>query len=467
MGALPASLSPTASFAQSGSPEVHDFYEAGVKHFKDGEYPEALDAFVKADELSSRMSPRPPHAYRVICNIGRTHVRLGRSVEAVAALQRCCEDAMVKGKTTMPEAELHQIESIIADQMGRIAEVAVRVSRDGALISVDGTSRGTSPLQQPIRVDAGKHTMTITLAGYEPFNGLFAVLVGERRTEPVELRPVPPVKIVLGRLSIQCPIPAMGVSIDDQAVGETPFAAALPIPIGRHEVSFKRAGYLGNRESVTVGADAALSVQCNPGIVPALAPTLAAWISVDASDATTTVLVDGAPPPRGGLVPPGLHHIEVSRPAYLTWAHDVTLSVGQRETLHPQLALAPERLSPEERVARTHFRWAGVAGGLGGVSAVVGAIAGAVVLGRKGLIDRECADILKCSLAGKAAWEDIQAPGVVSTAGFSLAGAALVVTVVLLITAPTTKGRRSGSRVLSSTMLPVSGGATLPLEWSF
>jgi hypothetical protein len=89
---------------------------------------------------------------------------------------------------------------------------------------------------------------------------------------------------------------------------------------------------------VVAGAAIALAVAAN--VVSALRPGVLD-LAVAPNDALVTI--DGAPvdPPRVS-VPRGAHHVEVSRPGYVTQTHDVDIRAGEEQSLALALSLSPE-----------------------------------------------------------------------------------------------------------------------------
>jgi hypothetical protein len=131
-------------------------FEKGVAAFDDRRYAEAADAF----EAAYRLSP----AFVVLYNIGQVDVVLGRSVEAVDAFDRYLK----QGASAVPADRRREVEGEIEKQTARIGSIAVRTFPDGAELRVDGALVGRTPLQKPVRVTAGRHTVAATLKGRTP-----------------------------------------------------------------------------------------------------------------------------------------------------------------------------------------------------------------------------------------------------------------------------------------------------------
>jgi hypothetical protein len=136
-----------ARAAGDGRAAAHEHFDRGMAASNDQRFAEAVREFEQAYELWPD--------YRVLYNIGKVRVTLGRSAEAVAAFEAYLE----KGGAELPEERRQEVREAVAGQLAHVATIDVRVSEDGAEVRVDGRLVGTSPLGAPVRVTEGKHTV--------------------------------------------------------------------------------------------------------------------------------------------------------------------------------------------------------------------------------------------------------------------------------------------------------------------
>lgn len=132
-----------------------EHFERGVAAFNARRYAEAREEFDTAYQLSP--------AYVVLYNVAQVNVALGNSVEAIDAFERY----LAQGASSIPASRRAEVEREIAAQRERVSTLEVTVDIAGAQIRLDGRWVGTTPLAEPLRVNAGPHTLGVTLEGYE------------------------------------------------------------------------------------------------------------------------------------------------------------------------------------------------------------------------------------------------------------------------------------------------------------
>ena len=156
------------------------------------------------------------------------------------------------------------------------------------------------------------------------------------------------------------------VLVDGQSVGTTPLASAIPVDVGRHRVTIKKAGFVAvEQEAEAFGGS---DVLVNASLVAA---RHTAQLVVRA-DTLATIMVDGKSLAQGsfdGAVEVGLHHVNVSAPGKQTYLADVDLHDGETRQLQVTLEDDKHGGSP----------WPWIAGG---VAAAVGLSVGGYFLFR-------------------------------------------------------------------------------------
>lgn len=131
------------------------YFQRGVELGGQGAYAESLQEFSRAYELS-------PH-YTVLYNIGQAQVALGHAADAVDALRRYLSE----GGANIALERRQQVEAEIIRQFARTATLELRVDVAQALVTIDGTARGRTPLPGPLRLDAGVHQVQVALPSGE------------------------------------------------------------------------------------------------------------------------------------------------------------------------------------------------------------------------------------------------------------------------------------------------------------
>jgi hypothetical protein len=150
-------LRASLALAQSDPKVVaHEHYEKGLAAFDDERFQDASDEF----EAAYRISP----AFAVLYNIGRVDGALGRSVEAVQALEKY----LAQGAAAIAPDRRKEVTAEIDRQRARIGSLTIRTVPASADVRVDGKLIGKTPLAEPVLVSTGTHTIEALLSGYSP-----------------------------------------------------------------------------------------------------------------------------------------------------------------------------------------------------------------------------------------------------------------------------------------------------------
>jgi hypothetical protein len=148
-----AARAPTPAPVEDAKAAAHTHFDRGLAASNDQRFGDAAVEFEKAYELFPD--------FRVLYNIGKVRVALGRSAEAIDAFEAYLD----KGGGEVPEERRQEVRDAIAAQMSHVATLAIRVSPDGAELRLDGKLVGLSPLPEPLRLTEGKHTVEAMLPG--------------------------------------------------------------------------------------------------------------------------------------------------------------------------------------------------------------------------------------------------------------------------------------------------------------
>jgi len=158
--------------------EARTRFKRGVSLYENGDYRAALIEFRKAYEIAPN--------YRVLFNIGQASYELKDYADALGFFERYKEEA---GAGISPERE-EAVDKWIEQLRGLVGTLDVRVNAEGAEITIDNKVVGTSPIQEPIRVSAGRRTISVSKAGYAPLQRYVDVAGAETATLELSLVPL-------------------------------------------------------------------------------------------------------------------------------------------------------------------------------------------------------------------------------------------------------------------------------------
>jgi hypothetical protein len=155
----------TAHAQADGETEIaRQRFLEGVKHYDQHEYDKARLAFLQAYLL------RPHPA--VLLNLAQSQLRAGRYAEAA--------DNFAKYIRENPGAEaMSHAKAAFEEARDKVGEVSVEVNATGAVINVDGTDVGKSPLPYAVYMMPGRHMVRATKGGLSADESLEAI-AGQR-----------------------------------------------------------------------------------------------------------------------------------------------------------------------------------------------------------------------------------------------------------------------------------------------
>jgi hypothetical protein len=232
-----ALLSSLPAAAQSKEERAKQLFNAGVEAYKEAQFLDAAQAFLKAHELVPKaeivfsigqafrrqftIDPKPEYA-----KMAYKHFRLyvdevkqgGRVVEAARALSELAPYAGEAGSAIMQFPTRLRVDSNVP----------------GAIVSIDGGP----PQRVPYRgeIQPGTHQLRVEASGYFPEERTVEVTQGELTPADFPLRGRPPLLEVQG-------VDGADVSIDGRSVGDAPFSRPIEITPGRHFVAVSQIGH--------------------------------------------------------------------------------------------------------------------------------------------------------------------------------------------------------------------------------
>ncbi len=364
-GALFARVSVVVAVCAAGAParaqdedaarEAGEHFNRGTEFFNEGRYDAALAEFQRA----YRIAP----AHQVLYNLGRVHEALGHAVEAADTYEQYLREA----GDGISEARRREVAQALERQRARIGRLLVRTNVDGATISVDGVDVATTPLDAPLRLSAGEHTVGARAAGYDSLRRAVQLAGGVTETLDMELHPLIDQR---GTLRIVATVPDVEVRLDDRLLGRTPLSSTVPVDAGRHVVVGRRAGYVEARVPVDVEHGAETEVRLDMRLDEDAPANAMGQIRIHLPDAPVVVRIDGEQVllDGGGItLPAGPHRIEIEVAEREPWEGEVHLPPESGEDLTPPLLWTPDARAERVAVASSTRTWGQVVTLTGGL----------------------------------------------------------------------------------------------------
>jgi hypothetical protein len=165
---------PAAEPTAEQKKEASQRFEKGVGFYRDGEYHAALLEFKRAYELFPN--------YRVLYNLGQTSRELRDHASALTAFERYLAEG-----DKIDAARKRDVEKWIEELRTKVARLSVSTNVAGAEITVDDLLVGTTPLAEPILLNAGRRKVSATLSGHVPVQRYIDVAGGDTAELSLEL----------------------------------------------------------------------------------------------------------------------------------------------------------------------------------------------------------------------------------------------------------------------------------------
>jgi hypothetical protein len=217
--ALPAGVcaqAPTPSPSNQGGGDDQEararaktLFEGGVAAYEAGRYEEALASFQEA----FRVRPHP----LVRVNIANCYDKLGKPLEALFHFEQ-----FTAADVGTPE-QRKEVSAAVERLRKQVGQVIVRVTPDGAMVTIDGGEQRRTPIVDALSLTSGKHEIEVKLDGYQTV----------RRSLQVQGGTTTELNLVLARAGepapVAAPVPALGPG-DQPQVAAPPAAEPEPKP---------------------------------------------------------------------------------------------------------------------------------------------------------------------------------------------------------------------------------------------
>lgn len=335
-------------------------FRSGVEAFEARRLDEALTQFESAYEACST---QPATLHR----LGLVHAELDHSAEAVEFLEAYVS---VAGRSLDRRARA-EVERLLAHHRPRVGSVVLR-SDVPATFFVDGRRRGRLPTSAPVRVAVGERTIRVEAPGRTTFERQVNVAAAE----PSELfASLPPVPVRRGTIRVTSPIRQAEIRLDGELVGETPLRDVLPVDVGSHVLSARRAGYVREQREVEIVDESEVTVEFRLalaeergegewGRVEVLLPSDAAVVHVDGRQVDASGLID---------LPAGEHDLLVEAPGRHSHEERFVVRRGETTTLEPNLRWTEDARASLAASSSKRRLWGFIGAGVGAAVAVGGA----------------------------------------------------------------------------------------------
>ncbi|MCP4674844.1 MAG: PEGA domain-containing protein [Deltaproteobacteria bacterium] len=284
------SFSITPCLADDTADAKNRFLEA-VALVKKEQYQAALTAF----EESYQLNPKT----MVLFNMAMCYRALYQYQKSIATFERFIEEVGKK-----KPAKRKQAREAIAEMDRMLGRLKISDAPSGADVTIDGHSIGKTPLDAPLRLDPGKHTVDVTLDEYEPMHITVTLISDNELTVKASLTPA------VATLEIDCHEENALVYIDGKTVGGCPYEGKLKP--GDHDVRVDAPGLKTFEQHVLLSTDKATSLavaleQEEPTPETVEQPTLVATSETDEdSKGVSGLLVGGIAATALGLGAGGL-----------------------------------------------------------------------------------------------------------------------------------------------------------------
>ena len=208
-------------------------------------YADALAAYSEAYALS-----RDP---ALLYNTGRAYQALGDFPAALAQLERFGTEAPPDLRARVPK-----LNELLAELRARVSTLTLRSNVAGARVLVRDRVVGTTPLEAPLKLSAGRASLEVSADGYQTVRKEIELPGGSTAVVDADLVP----RERAGVLSVRTAASAGTVFVDGKAVGNAP--VELVVEAGSHRIAFRREGYDDVETAALVGVGEHKDVTIEP-----------------------------------------------------------------------------------------------------------------------------------------------------------------------------------------------------------
>ena len=203
---------------------------------------QAMEAFRYTDALGAYSDTFAiTHDPALLYNMGRALQALNRHPEALEKLK-----AFRAGASAELRAKVPRLDALIEEEEKRVATVTLKTNAPGARVLVRGTVVGRTPLEGPLKLDAGPAEIELEADGYFGAKRSVDLPGGGELSLEMELSS----KATSGLLSVTASAPSAVVFVDDKRIGVAPIE--LNVSEGSHRVVVKHPDFRTFETAVAV-----------------------------------------------------------------------------------------------------------------------------------------------------------------------------------------------------------------------
>jgi len=254
-------------------------------------YAEALAFYTEAYGLT--------HDAALLYNRARVLEALDRFVEASDELEHFAQDARPDLRARVP-----QLKELLADLKARIAKLTVTCAVPNARVLVRDKVVGTTPINGPIRLNAGKADLEVVAEGYLPYREKIELPKGGELTVDVALV----ARDARGQLLISTLPDGADVRVDGKSFGHSPTEAQLKP--GSHVIVATLDGFREKKSSAILADGERKTIELTLEKKPPITTTWWFWtgvsvVVVGAAVVISTIALTTEGSPGEGDIPPG------------------------------------------------------------------------------------------------------------------------------------------------------------------
>lgn len=151
-----------AAHADAKLDEAKQHLDAATQFYDENNFRGALAELQRAYELAP--------SYKILFNIGQVDMELQDYAGALRAYSRYLSE----GGPDVPAERGKQVRADLERLRGRVGKIEVQTAA-GAEVLIDDVPVGFAPLPEPVAVNAGRHKVTVHIAGKDPVSRIYDV----------------------------------------------------------------------------------------------------------------------------------------------------------------------------------------------------------------------------------------------------------------------------------------------------
>jgi tetratricopeptide (TPR) repeat protein len=151
-----------AAHADAKLDEAKQHLDAATQLYDENNFRGALAELQRAYELAP--------SYKILFNIGQVEMELQDYAGALRAYSRYLSE----GGPDVPADRGKQVRADLERLRGRVGKIEVQTVA-GAEVLIDDVAIGFAPLPEPVAVNAGRHKVTVHIAGKDPVSRIYDV----------------------------------------------------------------------------------------------------------------------------------------------------------------------------------------------------------------------------------------------------------------------------------------------------